>query len=166
MLNRLFDRILISLACVAAATIVCIALSIDFEVVMRYFFNRPIGGVIDFSEYGLLYILFLTAAWVLAREGHVKVDLLLAALPSRRQRVLNIITSLVGALACAIFFCFGVWITWEAFEAGALLWKATFVPKWPIYMIIPFGSLLLSLQFLRRAWLYWSRHGMLEKGES
>ena len=166
MLNRLFDRILISLACVAAASIVYTALSIDFEVVMRYFFNRPIAGVVDFSEYGLLYILFLTAAWVLARERHVKVDLLLSALSSRVQRVLNTTTSLVGALACAIFCCFGLWLTWEAFEAGALLWKATLIPKWPIYMIIPFGSLLLTLQFLRRAWLYWSRHEMLEKGES
>lgn len=152
MVNRLFDRVLISLAWVAAAIVVYLAVSVDFEVVMRYFFNRPTSWTVDFAEYALIYILFLSAAWVLSREGHVKIDFLLRALSTRVQRVVNIITSLVGAGACGVFFWFSLRATWEAFLAGDLIFRATVVPKWPIFMIMPIGSLLLTLQFLRSAW--------------
>jgi len=163
MWNRLLDAVETSFASVGAALLIYLALSIDFEVVSRYFFGRPIRGVVDFTEYGLLYILFLSTAWVLAKEGHVKIDILLEALPSRVQRALNTITSLIAALACAVFFYFSLWLTWEAFEGADILWRAIIVPRWSIFVIMPLGSVLLTIQFLRRAWLYWSRH---EKGGS
>ena len=154
MLNRLFDRILLSLASVAAAVLVFTTLSVDFEVIMRYGFTRPTSWVVAFSEYALLYILFLGTAWVLSEDGHVKVDILLRLLSPRNQRVLNIFTAIAGAVACAIFFWYGASQTWGVFQAGDVLWRSIIIPKWPIWMIMPFGGLLLTIQFIRRAWFY------------
>ena len=154
MLQRLLDRMLVVTVVVAGGLVVYLAVTLDFEIVMRYFFNRPTTWVIDFSEYALLYITFLGAAWVLSKEGHVKIDLLLNALSPRNQQVLNTITSLLGAGACAVFLWLSLWVSWEAFEAGHIFWRATIIPKWPILIVMPIGSLFLTIQFLRRAWLY------------
>ncbi|MBI4186539.1 MAG: TRAP transporter small permease [Chloroflexi bacterium] len=160
MLSRLFDRVLFASAVVAAALVVYMAVTTDFDVIMRYFFRRPTRWAVDFSEYALLYVTFLGAAWVLAREGHVKIDIVLNALSSRSQQLLNIITSLLGAGACGIFFWLGLEVTWEVYEAGDILWKSTIIPKWPVWMVMPAGSLLLTIQFLRRTWYYVRGHDM------
>ena len=152
MLNRLFERVLITLACVAAGIVVYTVVTIDYEVVMRYFFRRPTTWVIDFTEYALLYIVFLASAWVLREEGHVNINILLIVLSPKVQRLLNTITSVVAAVACCLLFWFSLSVTWDAFVRGEVLWKSTIVPKWPIYIIMPIGSLLLTVQFLIRAW--------------
>jgi TRAP-type C4-dicarboxylate transport system permease small subunit len=154
MLRRVFERVLTALACVAAAIVVYTVLTIDYEVVMRYFFQRPTTWVIDFTEYALLYMVFLASAWVLRQEGHVNINLLLVALSPRVQRLLNAITSVIAAAACCVLFGFSLWVTWDAFVRGEVLWKSTIVPKWPIYIVMPIGSLLLTVQFLIRAWGY------------
>jgi len=162
-LNRFFDRVLFILASVAAAILVFATVSVDFEVVMRYVFNRPTKWVVDFTEYALVFILFLSTAWVLSEEGHVKIDLLLITFSPKTQRVVNIVTSLVGAVACAIFFGYALWMTLGIFQAGTLMWRATIVPKGPIWIIMPIGSFFLTLQFLRRAWFYARERKVLGK---
>ena len=154
MLERLFERVSIALAGVAAGIVIYTVLTIDYEVVMRYFFRRPTTWVIDFTEYALLYIVFLASAWVLREEGHVKIDILLVILSPKLQRTLNTITSVIAAVACCVLFAFSLWVTWGAFAGGEILWKSTIIPKWPIYIIMPIGSLLLTVQFLIRAWRY------------
>ena len=154
MVSRVFDRVLTSLAAVAAGIIVYMAVSVDFEVIMRYAFNRPTTWVVDFAEYALFFILFLAAAWVLSKEGHVKIDILFGLLSPRKLRVLNTITSLVGAAVCAIYFWYSVWVVCEVFAAGEILWKSIIVPKWSVWIVMPVGTFLLTVEFVRRAWLY------------
>ena len=163
MLNRLFDRVLLILAGVAAVILVFTTVSVDFEVIMRYAFNNPTKWVVDFSEYALVFILFLSTAWVLSQEGHVKIDLLLKAFSGKTQRVVNIVTSIIGAVACAIFFGYALWITLEIFQAGDVLWRATIIPKGPIWIVMPIGSFLLTLQFARKAWFLFRNREMLGK---
>jgi TRAP-type C4-dicarboxylate transport system permease small subunit len=148
---------------VAALILVLVTVSVDFEVVMRYVFNSPTAWVFDFSEYAIVFILFLSTAWVLSEEGHVKIDLLVKTFSPKTQRVVNIVTSIVGAVACAIFFGYALWVIFDIFQAGDLLWRATIVPKGPIWMIMPIGSFLLTLQFARRAWFYAREREVLGK---
>jgi TRAP-type C4-dicarboxylate transport system permease small subunit len=102
----------------------------------------------------LLYMGFLAGAWVLRGDGHVKIELLVEALPPRAQAVLHTVTSWVGAVVCGLFFCFSAFFTWETFLTGEVLFRSVHVPKWAVLAAIPVGLLLLTLQFIRRAWLY------------
>ena len=154
MLIRVYHHLLAGLAVVAGAVLIFVVASITFEVVMRYFLNRPTSWVVDFSQYALVYITFLAAAWVLKREGHVKIEVLVDYLPQKTQRALNTTTSIIGALLCGLFFWYSLQITVEAFEAKAMFVEATVVLKWPILMVLPLGSFVIGLQFLRRAWLF------------
>lgn len=149
--NKAFDRVLIALVVLAAVFLTISCLSVILEVVMRYFLNRPQVWVIEISEYLLLWVTFLVAAWLLKEEGHVKMDFVLNRLSPRTQSLLNGITSCL---------CVIVWLalTWYS---GQVVWRflqldivtATLkLPRAPIYAIVPVGSFLLFIQFFRRSY--------------
>ncbi|MFC2047546.1 TRAP transporter small permease, partial [Chloroflexota bacterium] len=110
--------------------------------------------VIEVGEYGLLYMSFLGAAWVLRREGHVKMDLVLNRLKLRSQVLLNVITSILGAIVFLIVTWYSAHFTWDLFQLGYIVDAYLDPPKWPIMAIIPVGSFLFSIQFLRRSYGY------------
>ena len=146
-------------ACAFAATSIFVAmmLVVSAEVVMRYGFNSSISWVVEISEYALLWITFLGSAWVLRSGGHVRVDIVLQFLSPAALRICGLITSALGTLTTAIIFAFGVGATWTAYVEGAYKPTSTNIPTWMIIIVIPFGSLLLSLRFLRLFVEYLSR---------
>lgn len=148
--GALFDRTLNLLLIPAGAILVFILLSITVEVIMRYFFNRPLTWVVEISEYGLLYITFLGAAWELREEGHARVDAVLSRLPPKIRALVNTVTSTAGTTVCVILLWQGALVTWENFQMGYLTQTILEVPKYYILAIVPVGSLLLVIQFLRR----------------
>ncbi|MFC1955134.1 TRAP transporter small permease [Chloroflexota bacterium] len=154
--GKVFDRLLFICACAAAVILVVFTVMIDVDVVSRYVFNRPMSGVIDISEYGLLYILFLGSAWLLSQDKHVKIDILLMRLSNKTQHIVNTFSSLIAAVATLLMAVFGWVITLEAIQAHSVLMKAIIVPKYVIFIIIPIGSMLLTIQCVRRAWKYWT----------
>ena len=148
------DRIIGFLASLAACLIIFVMLAIGVDVVMRYFFGSPMLWVQEIAEYNLVYMTFLATAWLLGKEGHVKLDVFLNQLGPRIQLIFNVITSFVGAIICAILTWFGAEVVWEFFQKDT--YEATILePKsYYLYAVIPLGTFLLFFQFLRRAFRY------------
>jgi len=152
--GSIFDRTIDTLTVVATIILVFVMLSVCAEVVLRYFLNRPLIWVVQVSENSLLYIAFLGAAWVLRREGHVRMDIVVNYLGSRTQVFLGIITSIIGAFVFLIVTWYGAQATWDHFVRGLFIPKAINIPNAYILVIIPVGSFLFFIQFLRRAYKY------------
>lgn len=151
--NAIFDRTIGLLALVAAFLIVFMMLSVATEVsIMRLLLNHPQVWVVDITEQSLLFITFLGTAWLLKREGHVKMDLVLTQLNPRAQVVINTITSIIGIVICLIVTWYGTQTTWE--QLGIRSATLLELPRAPLLAVIPVGSFLLSLQFLRRTHHY------------
>ena len=150
MMGRMFDRLLSVMAAIAAGALAFMALSVDYEIVMRYFLGRPTSWVVDFTEYALLYCLFLASPWVLARNAHIRIDILLQYFSPATVRGLELVSSIIALAACAVFFIASAVVTWGVYQDGEILWRATILPKWPIFLAMPLGSLLLTIQFARR----------------
>jgi len=146
-------------ACALAATLIFVAmmLVICAEVLLRDGFNSPISWMVEITEYALLWITFLGSAWVLRSGGHVRVDIMLQFLSASALRVCGLISSALGMLGTAIIFAFGVHATWSAYVEGAYKPTTTNVPTWMVIIVIPVGSLLLALRFLRLFLEYQSR---------
>ena len=152
--RRGFDRIIGVLAFLAGAIIVLMMIAITLGVIFRF---TPLGSIvwiIEITDYCLLWITFLGAAWVLKVDGHVKMDMLLNRLKPRNQNLVNVITSSVGAIACLILAFFSLKVTWQHFQTHNLFTRYLDVPSYPILAIIPIGSLLLFIQFVRRTYGY------------
>jgi len=149
-IGSFFDRLLNVSAVVTGTIIVLVMVAVCVNVIMRYLFNRPIAGVEEITEYLLLYITFIGTAWLLREEGHVRVDILLNRVKPKTLAFLSVISSLIGVLICGVLAWYGFKVTWVNFQQGAYFPHILEFPKAPILVIIPCGSFLLLIQFLRR----------------
>ena len=141
-LTSIFDRTNDLLAFFAVILLTFIMISVTYEIIIRQFLNLTILWMFEIKEYALIYITFLGAAWLLRREGHVKMDLLLNYLKPRTQEIFNIITSVVGAIICVVLVWYGIRVTWSSFQTGYYMPTILEAPRWPIVGIIPVGSFL------------------------
>ena len=153
--NDIFDHSLGYMAFLAAILLIFITLSVTAGVVMRYLLERPIIWVVEISQYSLLFIAFLGAAWVLKRERHVKMDLLIEHLGPRNKNILNIITSTLAAITCLVVTWYSLLSTVTYFQLDYFTPTILEVRQWILLAIIPVGSFLLFIQFIRRTYNYW-----------
>lgn len=151
-IGHILDRIIDAFAFTAGLLLSFILLSVCLEVVMRYFLNRPLQWVIELTEYALLYITFLGTAWLLKREGHITVDVILNRLGPKTRAFLGIFSSVIGIVICVLLVWFGFEVAWDHFQRGVYNPTVLEFPKAPIIAIIPIGSLVLLFQFGRRGY--------------
>lgn len=151
---RVYERVEGYFALLAIILIILIMLMVTTDVVGRYLFGRPLKGAMELSENGLVWFTFLSAAWILKREKHVTVTLVVDRLSSRAQSFLGIVTSLIGAIVCLGIVVYGIKVVYHAFEQGSIQIYVLGLPLGPLYTIIPIGSALLVIRFMLRTHKY------------
>ncbi|MFC2046693.1 TRAP transporter small permease subunit [Chloroflexota bacterium] len=161
----IYDRISGSLSVLAAIFIVIAMLIVSLDVVMRYFLNRPQLWVAESTEYILVWFTFLAAAWILKKERHVKVEIVANRLNPRAKALLGIIVSIIGALICLLVVIYGTQVVWDSFQRHVRMETTLGLPKAPLVIVIPIGSSLLFIQFLRRSYGYFEHWQKLSSKE-
>ena len=161
----IFDHILNIVAFLAGTILIFIMVSVCLDVILRYFFNRPLIWVTQVTECLLLYITFLGSAWLLREEGHVKVDMLINHLGPKTVALLGIISSTIGIAVSVVLTVFGSSLSWYYFRTGLYTPTILQIPIFAIIVIIPVGSLMLLLQFIRRTFKFIAGF-IIEKGKS
>ena len=106
--GRIFDITINVFAVLGGVLIVFVFAAVLYEVVNRYFFGRAVLWTYEVVEFTLLYITFLATAWLLREEAHVKVDLVLHKMKPKTQAMLNIITSIICAIAFLIIIIWSI----------------------------------------------------------
>ena len=127
------------------------------DVLLRYSFNRPISWMLEITEYTMLYIPFLGAAFVLKEDGHIRIDLVITFLSDRIRGWLNVVTSFVGGVVMLTYTWFGAQVTLDYFKRGVPSLESLKTPMFLILMIIPLGGLLFSIQFFRQMKGYYQK---------
>ena len=152
---RVFDLIVDGGAVLAAVLMVAVMLTTTVKVVFRYGLREGLIGIDQISGTMLLYITFLGAAWVLRREEHVTLDLLVGRIAPEVRRHLLIWGSVAGALVCLAVSGFGTFETVSSLQRGIRIPAELEMPRAINLVAIPVGCLFLGLQFARRAWRHW-----------
>jgi len=149
-LSRAYGRLLDALMAVACLLLLTMTLLIGADVAGR---NLWLGGLPwsgEISEDILYLLTLLTAPWLLRQGRHIRVDILLRALPARTGWLLEWAGDLLG-LACSLYF---VWYGWEvlaaSYRAGAISIKTLVTPEWWLLAPLPLVFLLLAVEFLFR----------------
>lgn len=146
---KIFDWVLNILATVAGILILLVAVSVSYSVTLRYLHITPPIWILQCTEYALLWITFLAAAWLLRKDGHVRIDTIVIRLSPRIQRILEIVTSVLGILICSVIAWFGTTKTFDLYARGIMDVKGVTLPEYPLFLVIPLGGLLLLIQFAR-----------------
>ncbi len=151
---RVHDRLCDGCAYLATWMMLGMALILGYEVTVRYFFIRPTIWVMDFTDYIMLYSTFFVSAWLLKHDGHVRLTIVYEYLSPRSRQFSDMINAFIGAIVCGFVIWYGVKDTWDAVEKSISLPRPVPVPKYLILGVIPFGCLLLFVQFLRNGFKF------------
>ena len=128
--------------------IVVLTLHVSWEVVARYALNQPSSWAFDLQSmyYGIMFM--MAGAYTLAKNGHVRGDILYGYLPPRGQAWIDLVLYIA-------FFIPGVtamvWAGWT-FAADSILINehsslmADGPPVYPFKAFIPFAGFFLLLQ--------------------
>lgn len=150
-LDGTIDRI----ADVAAGILALGMFAVLVNVTLRVLRMHTIQGMTSILGISMLFITFLGATWVLKREKHITVDILLSRLRPRAQAVLNFVTSTISAIVCLVIVWYGAVVTWGNYQSGYFKASELNIPEAYVVFIIPLGGLFLSIQFIRRSYGYW-----------
>jgi TRAP-type C4-dicarboxylate transport system permease small subunit len=125
-------------------------IAVSLDVFLRFFFNAPLLGITEITEYMMLYTCMLGAAWLLRSDGHVSIDIVTNLLPGKARKGLVVVAALACAVTCAYITYWGAVTTWDHFERGIRDFKILEIPKWTFLVSIPIGFMLLTVEFLRK----------------
>jgi len=141
---RPFSRFIDSIGRVILALMV---LLITLDVVLRYFFNRPIKGSYELVEFMMVLIVYLGLGYTQINKRHVSINLFTTKLS---PAPLSLVSSATYFLCLAVFSL----ITWrcilqaEALRVDGTASDVLFIPSFPFMWVVVFGSALLCFIFL------------------
>jgi len=149
-LGRLFDYINIIMVVISAILLLGLTFIVGADITLRYLFNKPLGWVKEVSEYTLVGLGFLVAAWILKDDAHVKMDLVLNKVGQKAQTMMNIITSGISTIVLLITTWFTLRVIVDFYQTKLVAPTVLEPPKWVLLTPIFVGCLLLAIQFIRR----------------
>jgi len=128
--------------------LILMVLSVMLEVFLRQLFNRPQEWVVEFSEYALLYITFLSCASILRRDGHITVDLITCRFRARTRNFLSVIHYGICTVVSFIFVTIGAKTTLDHYFRGIYNPTILQIPMAYILLVIPIGGVFILVQSL------------------
>lgn len=152
--DKLVERPAKWLAYFSAFLILSMSLWITYDVVTRNLFGWASPWAFDLSEYSLVWMTFLAAPWILLRDSHVRVEIVIDALGPSAHRVIGVIVSIFGLIVCLVL----AWRTGiaavEYAQNDVRMGRIWNIPRIYPYFVVPFGSALLGMAFIGRLALY------------
>lgn len=152
--DRAWGKVLEAFALGACVLIAAMTLMICADVLLR---NVPlIPGVQglawsnELSETGLYLITMLAAPWLLREGRHIRVDIVLRAIPAKAGWVCEWISDAIAFACCACMVVYGARATWESFSQGSITIKTLVMPEWWALAPLPAAFALLAVEVLFR----------------
>ena len=159
-LERTYGRLLDLFALAACALIFAMTLMICADVLLRNV--RVIPGLAglawsnEISEAMLYLVTLLTAPWLLRRGQHIRVDIVLRAVPPRLGWAFEWIVDVLGLGCCTLIAWYSGRAALASYQAGSLSIKTLITPEWWLLAALPVAFTALTLEMLfrmRRLWL-------------
>jgi TRAP-type C4-dicarboxylate transport system permease small subunit len=145
-----YGRLLQALALVGCAVILAMTLMICADVLLRNVHLIPgVYGIAwsnEVSEAMLYLVTVLTAPWLLRQGQHIRVDIVLRAVPPRLGWVFEWVADALGLFCCLVIAWAGARATFASFESGALSIKTLVTPEWWMLAPLPVAFVLLAIE--------------------
>ena len=133
-----------AICAIGMAMVVPLMLLTFADVMLRGFFNKPIPGTFEISQYMLAFFILLGAAYTQQVRGHVGVNFITSRLSPRLQAVCEIVTALLSLFIIAIL----VWQGWVEGIAEKAVSDQLRIPQYPFKVLVAVGAFLLWLELL------------------
>jgi TRAP-type C4-dicarboxylate transport system permease small subunit len=104
----------------------------------------------EISEYMLYLITMLAAPWLLRQRRHIRVDIMLRAMPAKVGWYCEWLTDVVAFGCCAIMVIYGLEATYASYSSGMMTINTLVTPEWWSLAPLPVAFLLLAVEVLFR----------------
>ncbi|MBW1935709.1 MAG: TRAP transporter small permease [Deltaproteobacteria bacterium] len=148
-MGKIMEKLLKVFSVLAGLLLLFITITVAYTIFARFFGIPGPVWVVQFSEYSMLWMTLLGAAWVLKKGKHVSVDLVTGRLKTNTRRGLNLAHAIMGVAVCGSLCWYGAVVAWGQYQRGVTDIQVVDMPKCMILVIIPAGFLFLALQFLQ-----------------
>ncbi len=142
-----FNRFTRFLAVLVAASIGLITLLIPLNLFLIKFGLGSMWWLYEGVEYALYVGVFIGAPWVLQQGAHVRVDVLVTALPRWLSIHLERTLDVASAALCLLLCFYGIRATLVEFADGTLPDKGLRIANWYMTAVFAFSFLTLAVEF-------------------
>jgi TRAP-type C4-dicarboxylate transport system permease small subunit len=153
-LAEVYGRLLAGLALGGCAVLFLMMVVICVDVLLRNV--RLVPGMLgvpwanEVTEYSLYFITMLTAPWLLRRGLHIRVDVLLRAIPARAAWCCEWAVDLLALACCMVIAWYGFKAVLSSHAIGGMVVKVISVPEWWLLAPLPVAFALLAIEVLFR----------------
>ena len=153
-LSNVYGQFLARLALLGCAILLAMMLIIVGDVALR---NLALPGLPqglawsnEISELMLYLITMSVAPWLLRQGQHIRVDIMLQAIPARLAWSLEWVGDLIGFVCCIVMAWYGAKAAWSSYASGAVNIKTLVTPEWWALAPLPLVFFLLAIEMVFR----------------
>jgi len=153
-LSAAYGRVLAALAWVGCAILLAMMSIIVADVALRNLavpgLPRALAWSNEISELMLYAITLCVAPWLLRQGQHIRVDIVLRAIPPRLAWFLEWVGDAVGLACCLVMAVYATKAAWSSYMAGAVNIKTLVTPEWWWLSPLPAVFVLLAIEMVFR----------------
>jgi len=138
------------LASLACGLVLLMVIAICVDVTLRAVMRSGLTSASAVAEYSLYAITFLAAPLLLRKGQHIRVDLMLRALPPKAAWVVEWVVDTAGAAISGLFLVASVHVLVQSYTQSSMVMREVIFPEWWIYVPMPVSLGLLTIEFLLR----------------
>lgn len=155
---RLVDRIIayagytgVAIGCVF---VVIMAFMVGTNVLLRFFFNKPLIFAEEYSAYLLIALVYLGLAYTARVEGHIRTDVVYRQFTKTVRDGLDVVTSILLLVVGGVYFWYCLDLFFENIETHAvgigLLRTPLWIPQTALVIGLPILGLELAAQAVKK----------------
>lgn len=115
----------------------------------RFAFNMSSNAMLEIQWYLFSAIFLLSAGYVLKRNEHIRIDVVVGRFSARVQNWIDVFGFLVFLLPMALIITYVSWpVFTNAWHSGEISSNPGGLIRWPVRLLLPVGFVLLILQAL------------------
>ena len=149
-MKRAYHLLMHSCGMASALVIGVVVLLVTCDVLARNVGLGSFPWVVEISEYSLPLATFLAAPWLLYKNEHVRVDILVTVFPVGVARQIERAADVVGVAVCVVFVWYGIRVIADSMQLGSMIIKTLVFPEWWTFVPVPVCFALLAVEFARR----------------
>ncbi|MEO8137577.1 MAG: TRAP transporter small permease [Betaproteobacteria bacterium] len=123
--------------------------TITYDVLVRYVFNDTLIWLNDVTGYLLAALTFLGGAYVMSKEGHTRVDILVTHAGASVRRWLTLVDAILVIAVCAVLAVASGYSVWDSYTRNVSVVGNVQVPRWLVLAPILVGTALIVVERLR-----------------
>jgi TRAP-type C4-dicarboxylate transport system permease small subunit len=149
-----YSRFLAWLALLGCAILMAMMLIIVADVALRNLavpgMPRGLAWSNEISELMLYLLTMCVAPWLLRQGQHIRVDIVLQAVPPGLAWYMEWVGDVIGLACCLVIAWFGTQAAWASYVSGSVNIKTLVTPEWWALAPLPLVFVLLAVEMVFR----------------